>query len=250
MSTETIKYNDDLITANTEQILANQSLVYEAGKKAEYDNFWDSIQNYGNRVDYAWAFRYWNCDYIRPKNKVVPTVVGSLNQMFKESNIKKIEAEYFDFSKVPIGTSDTQGNYYTFSSCKNLEEIEDIGFQPNINYINCFAWGYNLETIAKLRSDETVKWTNAFIQCHSLKNLTIEGTIGQNGFNVQWSTKLSGESIVSIIEALSDTTSGRTVTLSRTAVDNMVFPITGNKGTYNSWTELEQTKTNWTISLV
>ena len=66
---------------------------------------------------------------------------------------------------------------------------------------------------------------------------------------MQWSTKLSGASIVSIIEALSTTTSGLSVTLSQTAVNNMTFPIVGNKGTYNSWTELEQSKTNWTISL-
>ena len=89
-----------------------------------------------------------------------------------------------------------------------------------------------------------------FTGATGLKNFVIEGTIGQNNFNVSACRELSGGSIVSIIEALSTTTSGLSVTLSQTAVNNMTFPITGNKGTYNSWTELEQSKTNWTISLV
>ncbi len=215
MSTETITSNDNLIKANTEQILANQSLVYEAGKKDEHDKFWDTFQDYGKRADYQHAFHYWNCDYIRPKYKVVPTVIGSLNQMFTKSKIKKIEAEYFDFSQVPIGTSISQGNYYIFSTCEHLKEIEDIGFQPNLSYHTCFAWCYALKTIAKIRSDETITWTDAFTKCTSLENLTIEGTIGKNGFNVKDSKKLTTASLLSILKALSkDSTvaSGKSIT--------------------------------------
>ena len=101
-----------------------------------------------------------------------------------------------------------------------------------------------------LKEDGSQSFSSTFSKCDELENIVIEGVIGKNGFNVSACTKLSGASIVSIIEALSDTTSGLTVTLSQTAVDNMAFPIVGNKGTYNSWTDLEQSRTNWTISLV
>ena len=81
--------------------------------------------------------------------------------------------------------------------------------------------------------------------------MNVEGVIGQNGFDVHWSTNLKTASIVSIVEALSDSTSGLSVTLSQTAVNNMVFPFTSERTgiTYGSWSELEGTKTNWTISL-
>ena len=91
-----------------------------------------------------------------------------------------------------------------------------------------------------------------FTNCFQLQNLTIEGIIGQNGFNVQWSTKLSKASITSIINALSETTSGLTVTLSKTAVNNAFETSAGaaDGSTSEEWTTLEGTKTNWTISLV
>lgn len=219
--------------------------VYEKGK--EY--IWDVVQQKGSRKDYISAFYMWDIDYIRPKYKVIPTEVNSLNQTFTKSKVKKIEAEYFDFSQKEYSTNSSAGCYYTFSTCSDLEEIEDIGIPLVPNYLYAFAWCQKLHTISSpLKCDENTTWGNAFTQCYALENIEIEGVIGQN-FGVKDCKKLSGASIVNIFEALSTTTSGRTVTLSQTAVDNMTFPITGNKGTYNSWTELEQTRTNWTISL-
>jgi hypothetical protein len=66
--------------------------------------------------------------------------------------------------------------------------------------------------------------------------------IGQKNFNVHWSPKLSKASIESIINALSSTTSGLTVTISKTAKE-AVF-------TTEEWATLIATKPNWTISLV
>ena len=226
------------------EVIADE--VYEKGK--EY--IWEVVQQKGNRKDYGMAFYMWDMEYIRPKYKVVPTDHYSGNQTFCKSTIKKAEKEYFDFSQKPSTSNSQSGWYYMFSTCTKLEEIEDIGMQAMNNYSYCFAWCGKLHTIAVLRCDENTTWSNAFNSCYSLKNVTIEGVIGKSGFNVSACTKLSGASIVSIIEALSTATSGLSVTLSQTAVDNMVFPITGNKGTYNSWSDLEQTKTNWTISLV
>ena len=76
---------------------------YEAGKRAEYDAFWDALQNYGNRERYDYAFYQWGSETLHPKYKVASKNTNTLNQTFTKSKIKKIEAEYFDFSlSVPL----------------------------------------------------------------------------------------------------------------------------------------------------
>lgn len=230
------------------EVIADE--VYEKGKKDEHDKFWDGITNNNTRTNYESAFKYWGIEYIRPPYVIQPQ--GRLVDMFRYSyGLKKIEAKYFDFSKIIFSeTADTSGLYYTFAWSDSLEEIEDLGIPPCYLYAS-FRECTSLKKIHLIRLNENcLITTTVFQNCAELEYLRIEGTIGKNNFNVRWCTKLSSASIVSIIEALSETTSGLSVTLSQTAVDNMVFPITGNKGTYNSWTELEQSKTNWTISLL
>lgn len=122
------------------------------------------------------------------------------------------------------------------------------------SYSAMFAWGMSkLKTIEKLIISEQTKYVSWFNEASGLQNLTIEGTIGQNGFNVQWSKLLSKESIVSIINALSVTTSGLTVTLSKTAVNNAFGIDVDDVSTWGEGTEyyaLRHSKDNWTISYV
>ena len=54
--------------------------VYEAGKKAEYDEFWDGIQDYGNRTDYTQGFKNWKgVEAITPK---YPIRAINLSELF------------------------------------------------------------------------------------------------------------------------------------------------------------------------
>jgi hypothetical protein len=219
----------------------------EQGKKSQYDEFWDGFQNYGNRAEYAYAFSYTAWESVKPKYKIIPTTAMGISCIFMSaSKIKKIEAKHFDFSQVPRGLYVNTGLNYSFASCIALEEIEDIGLPSSFALTYTFAWCGALHTIARVRIDEDTRITNAFDSLRQLKNLTIEDTIGQNGFNVQWSTKLSKASITSIINALSTTTSGLTVTLSKTAVNNAF----NGGSTGDEWLNLVATKNNWTISLV
>lgn len=200
---------------------------FEAGKKAEYDAFWDIVQQGGKRDNYSTAFSRWDGEYIRPKYKVVPKNEQGAQTMFSGCpNLKKIEKAYFDMSQKAQGTNNNGGYYYMFASCVKLEEIEDIGFQaaPIVAttahvYANAFSNCYALHTIEKIRSDENAQYQSAFASCRSLQNVTFEGVIGQN-IDLHWSTPLSKASIVNIIGCLSDTASGKTLTLSKTAVEN------------------------------
>lgn len=244
--TELIKPNDFADKIND---------VYEAGKKAEHDSFWDGVQDYGNRTGYAQAFASWASEYIRPKYKVIPKAANGVSAIFEYcKKLKKIEAKYFDFSQKETGTNNNAGYFYAFNGCNALEEVEDIGLIPQINYANTFAYDYKLHTIAKMGVDENTRFSNTFISCTELVNLTIDGTIEQNGFDIHWSTKLSAKSLKSIIDALSTTKTGLTVTLPSTAEAN--YNANPPEGAPATWLELVGDGTeehpgirpNWTIA--
>lgn len=193
--------------------------VYAAGKQAEYDAFWDGLQDYGNRYDYASGFNNvgWTDATFKPKYDIV-----------------------------------VRGNGYgvfSYSRFTELKKTVDVTQATSIGamFYTCTI----LKTINRLVVAESTRFDSTFGNCHALENLTIEGTIGQNGFNVQWSTKLSKASITSIIDALSTTTSGLTVTLSQTAVNNAFATSEGaaDGSTSEEWLALVATRSNWTISL-
>ena len=191
--------------------------VYEAGKKAEYDAFWDVFQYGGKAMRYIWRFSYNNFTdkTYNPKYPIVCSDGANAGQnIFYSSSVTD--------TKVPIYAN------------------SDLG--------GCFYWWRKGVTINKLVVQESTTYKLTFVDCNALKNITIEGVIGQN-FDIG-DSPLTTESIVSIMEHLSDTASGKTLTLNTDAVDNMIFPHTSAQSgaTYNSWDELVASKSNWTIS--
>jgi hypothetical protein len=143
--------------------------------------------------------------------------------------------------------------------CQNAKSVirfPVIDFSSAHEYANSAAYvfyGCTVETIDKIVVNEQTAFTSAssFTGCTNLKNVVFEGTLGQNGLNLQWSSKLSKASIESIINALSSTTSGLSVTLSKEAVQKAFETSEGaNDGnTSDEWLNLIATKNNWTITL-
>jgi hypothetical protein len=230
------------------RVSENVTRVFESGRamgardagEITATEFWDGVTNGGERTGYSRAFSYWGCAYLRPTRKIIPTTADSgMNTFAQNSKLKKVEAAYFDFSQKPRGTGNQSGYYYTFYKCVALEEIEDIGMQADYCYYNSFRDCVALHTIAKIRCDENTIFTEAFTSSNKLENVTFEGVIGQN-LSIA-SPKLSKDSITNIVSCLSDTASGKTLSLSKTAVNNAF--------TDAEWTALADTKKNWTISL-
>jgi hypothetical protein len=65
---------------------------------------------------------------------------------------------------------------------------------------------------------------NNFGSCTELQNLTIVGTIGQNGLDLHWSEKLTHDSLMSVINCLKDysgTGTTHTVTLGATNLNKL-----------------------------
>ncbi len=222
------------------------------GKQSEYDRFWDTFQDYGNRIDYMWAFRHWNTDYIRPKYKV-QNITQSSDSFFQHSTVKKIEAEYFDFTGInQLTLLPPQGAAYAmFNACRQLEEIEDLNIPAGAYYgtwYNCVS----LRKIAVIRCTAGKAFTIAFNNCTALEDVTFTGTMSMNGLDLQWSTKLSKASIENIIGVLSASVSGCTVTLSKTAVDKAFETLPGVRdgSTSDAWAALIGTKPTWTVALV
>jgi hypothetical protein len=229
---------------------------FEEGKQAEYNAFWDVLQNKGQRTNYSDAFANWECEYIRPKYKVEAIDAGSgVRPFYYNSALKKVESEYFDFSNKLTPSYASGDWYYSFYNCKNLEEIEDIGIIANAGFYFVFSYCPKLHTIAKITLSENTVIERPFVETGALENITIEGVIGQN-IDLRWSTKLTYASIKSIIEHLSDTASGKTLTLSKTAVDNAFLfgweggDVPGTDETNPVWPPLRDSKPNWTITLV
>lgn len=227
------------IAEKTLRLKADFDDVFEAGKEAEASAFWDDVQDYGNRADYVRAFASWGSKYIRPKYKVIPKELNGAAAIFEYcKKLKKIEAKYFDFSQKETGTNANAGYYYTFNSCAVLEEVEDVGLIPQSNYTNTFAYDCKLHTIAKMGVDENTKFSNAFISCKELVNLTIDGIIGQNGFDIHWSTKLTHDSLMSIINALADKSGTGTTWTITLGTDNLAKLTDTQKAiaTQKGWT--------------
>ena len=196
--------------------------VYEAGKKAQYDEFWDRLQNNGNPRSYNSAFSgiAWNKDTFKPKYTIIPdTTTNSALGMFRffnasmpiDTNAKELTYAMIDMSNC---TKESQVNSMFDNACMNYIEIDLSTISSLRNVFICNNGGRIYNIRAKINA---TNFTNNFNNCTQLKTLILEegSVIGGNGFNVQWSTSLSHESLISILNALKDfsaDTSGTTYT--------------------------------------
>lgn len=250
--------------AENEQLVANANAELEEalysvseGGKSYYDKFWDIFQSNGQLTSYNYAFAYgkFNDETFRPKYDIRPT---SAERMFAYNNNVGVGTNSLYCITDLSGCLAKAGVVLDTSQCENLNNAFYMGRGftriPTISFEGCngiigatFYGCYNLHTIDKviLKSDGTNEfsldsWNLPFGQCIGLRNITIEGVIG-NSISF-WQSPLSKESIESIFDALSTTSSGKTLTLNADAVHNAF--------TDAEWSALIITKSNWTISLV
>ena len=181
--------------------------VYNAGKQTEYDCFWDAYQDNGNRTNYAYGFSGagWTDETFKPK---YPICVGdNAESMCSRS-------AFMEFP-VDVDFSQCTNIYYTFAYNGNLVRLPRMDISKVTTATYAFRECKNLEEIACLVfSEKTSFTTNVFHLCQALKNLTIEGTIN-TPVSFQHSSKLTNESVQSIIDHLKNLTgtTAKTLTL-------------------------------------
>ncbi len=178
--------------------------VYDAGHAKGYSqaesDFWDAYQYEGRtQYDYAFAGPGWSDATFNPKRDIVP---ARSERLFQESRIVNL-VEILERNGVTLDLSKASG-YYQFYNSNRLLRLPRIDLATTKYYNQTFASCVVLVTIDCVVTTEAHRWYNAFQGCKALENLTIEGTIGQNGFNVAACTKLSHASLMSIINALKD----------------------------------------------
>ncbi len=237
---------DKVEVLNTE--LAQTLYGGDTGYRGHYDEFWDSYQQNGalENCSYLFSGAGWNDATFKPKYDIKPT---GAYMMFSASHITDIY-EILNAVGIVLDFSKCENFQYTFWGSRT-KRIGVLDVRKGINLFEMLRDAF-VETIEKVICVETTPFNETtFSRALSLKEIRFEGAIGATvGFNE--SSLLTHDSIVSIINALSATTSGLAVTLSKTAVNQAFETSSGaNDGSTSAeWLSLIATKSNWTISLV
>lgn len=179
----------------------------EEGRQAQYDEFWDALQNYGKRADYAYAFATgWNDKTFTPKYDIIPT--GCTNT-FYYSDIGNLEG-ILNNRGVVLDTSKVINITYGFGY-STITHIPVVNLSKATNTTYLFANFGNTSTlfsrnrlvsIRKIISSETTVFAkNTFSGTYHLEHCIFEGTIASS-INLQWSSKLDLESGISLLECL------------------------------------------------
>lgn len=237
-------------------IAENVQKVYEAGKSAGgdsyYDEFWDSVQSNGNKIDYRHAFYgpSWTESTFKPKYNMTVTNASS---MFYSAKIRGDFSQILKSLGVILDLSACSSHGSMFNSADRITHLGEISLK-----FGSFSWTFGgmtnliqLKLIVNESGNQSI--SHAFDSCGNLEDLEIVGKIGYNGLNLQWSTKLSKASITSVINALSETTSGLSITLSKEAVNNAFGIDVEDDTTYPEGSEyytLRHSKDNWTINYI
>ena len=224
-----------------EGMVSEMDAVFEAGKKSEYDAFWDTFQNNGNRTKYVNGFDGYGFNRYNfyPKYDITPEDASDMFSNWNTENIHSMSLKErmkecgvkFDFSE----TTDFTRAFYYVNYFTELPEL-DMSMATLLN--RTFAYNYAMVTIEKLKVGAATVFKNTFEESRKIENLIIDGTIGQNGFNVNQSPNLTHESLMSIINALADysaDTSGTVWTVAigstnKTKLTEAELAIAENKG--------------------
>ena len=204
------------ISEKLELIVENEQRVYGAGKEAEHDAFWDACQVNGTRTNYRTGFAWasWKDETFKPKYDIKPK---NAYGVFTGTYIADIWG-YLEKAGVKLDTSEATDMSYVCSEIKYCPRIGELDFRKATASTGAFYYSNAIETIDKIIVNENNVYSSWFTGCTKLKNIKFEGVIGNN-INISPATLLTRASIESIVNHLSDTVSGKTLTLSKAAVD-------------------------------
>ena len=185
--------------------------AFENGVKSEYDRFWDEYQCNGQKTNYRCAFNGygWTEKNFFPKYDIKGENSGYQPFMFFNCE-SAAQCEKIDLSQRlrDCGvTFDCSGSGYIeqtfyFANISVIPEVSTVRCTGQLNQVFVNPYVESIEKLI-LRDDGVQRYYQTFNNATALKNITIEGKIGQNGFNVSWSP-LTHDSLMSIINALQD----------------------------------------------
>jgi hypothetical protein len=249
--------------------------VYEAGKEAEYNRFWDAFQQNGERTNYCYAFAGsgWSTENLNPKHTIHLVsnpnyVIECAEGMFYRCGQDELELDKPVSERTLVDMTEVCKKL-DFSACDSAPKIFQDSFCKNItcdlSNVTTLANAFNskMGDIRNVRIKVSAKcntYTNAFLYYGSWEAeegvesslIFLEGSvIAVSRINLSDAMTLSKESIISIINALSPTATSKSITLSTEAVNNAFGIDVDDESTYPEGSEyynLRYSKSNWTIN--
>lgn len=195
----------DTITEQTLQLKSDFDEVYEAGKQAEYDAFWDGYQQNGNRTNYKFLFQYggWNIYTFKPKYDMQPTDAMQMFYWFNDDTDGNLTVDLVEVLN-GLGVTLDFSKAVTMSYCFQNSKISHLGV---IDASNCtgltatFCNMYWLNKIDKVIVHENLTYNSAvFSNCYAT-DITFEGVIG-NTITFANSIRMDANSAKSAISCL------------------------------------------------
>ena len=230
-------------------IAENEQKVFDAGKQAEYDAFWNTVQLNGNRTSYLYGFAgsTWKEANFKPKYDMYVT---NANYMFAYSAIKGDLVEYLEELGIVLDFSKNGGYNNTFQQTDFTRiGVVEFAINPTSPLTGTFMNSELLETIELLKIADSGQQTfgSTFNGCTALKHIKVTGKIG-TAFDIHYSP-LDKESILSIANAVLD--KAFTIKFNLDAVNKAFETSEGaNDGsTSTEWTNLWIDKPKVSISL-
>ena len=211
----------------------------EQGKQAQYEEFWNEIL-YEGRNDFSYAFAGWGWSdkNFNPPQKI--KVKGTAYMMFGKNKITDLRKYNIDFSEA----TDFQYLLWLNTYTKYVGHI-DVSGSKKLNGI--FHNAHVLEHVESITGTDGVQFIDSDFYCDKLKHIIFTNCTINNSINLA-RCPLSKDSISSVINALSSTAEGKTVTLKKSAVNTAFGMDIDNTSTYtDEWTNLVNSKYNWKI---
>ena len=150
-----------------------------------------------------------------------------------------------------LDTSKGTNFSHMFGNCSSLTTIPQLDTSKGTNFGDMFSRCSSLTTVPQFDTSNGEYFSDMFGNCSRLTNLTITGSINVSGMDLKAATKLSKASITSVVNALSASASGKSITFSKTAIGSAFETSSGaaDGSASDEWLNLIATKSNWTISL-
>ena len=178
--------------------------VEVASTDNHYDEFWNECQNNGKRTIYQYAFagNGWSDKNFKPKYDIKCSSATYIFGVSKITNLKNI----LESCGVVLDMSNCTDISSAFAMSA-VTTVPKLDISSATSTPSAFNYCWNLETIEEMVvSEKTVFSASTFKDCYALKNLTMSGTMASNGLDLHWSTKLTHDSLMSIINCLADKT--------------------------------------------
>lgn len=244
----------DTLLLKPSEMAAEVEKVYDAGKTKEWSDFWDAYLMNGTRQTFYAAFygAGWTDETFKPKYVMYPV---NAQGMFNSSKITAIPKNAKGASMVQMPSNCTNVDYMFQGS--TIKSIDFVFYCISCQKMT--ATFKNATELEKIRMIDArgCTFVDTFVNTPKLKEVkffrekSVKAYIAEN-INFGWSPLLSKESIIDIVDALYEKTTGKTLTLSLAAVNNAFETSAGSAdgSASNEWLSLTQTRPTWTISMV